>query len=222
MTNGAVNFSGSTASIYGVVTSEGSSPIIKKGVCWGVNPDPTITNDNKTMNGGSGSFTVQIEGLVPKTTYYYRLFATNSEGTSYTPSSTFTVPLTIGCSYAGGIVFQINNDGTGLIVSDQEVSSGATRDQAISLCSNFSNNGFGGWYLPSILELDSVYKKIIKGQNTPIFSSTYWSKTQNSVSTPGGKNYYWMTYNMNTGIKNEYVSIKDSITPRSVIAVRKF
>ena len=67
----------------GTVTKDGGSSITARGVCWSVNPIPTIS-DNKTTDGtGLGIFTSSITGLSPKTKYYVCAYATNSSGTVY-------------------------------------------------------------------------------------------------------------------------------------------
>ena len=74
----------------GNVTSDGGSPVIAKGVCWGTSKAPT-TSDNKSTNGtGVGGFTSLINGLNPGTTYYIMAYATNEIGTAYSDQSTFT------------------------------------------------------------------------------------------------------------------------------------
>jgi hypothetical protein len=73
-----------TGSCGYTVTGDGASPITARGVCWSLNPRPTIL-DNKTVDGsGSGSFTSNLgtdftNGYV----YYFRAYATNSHGTFY-------------------------------------------------------------------------------------------------------------------------------------------
>ncbi len=74
---------GTTATSGGEVTSEGSSTVTERGVCWGTVANPTIA-DSKTSDGtGVGVFTGSITGLTPGTVYHVRAFATNSHGTSY-------------------------------------------------------------------------------------------------------------------------------------------
>lgn len=68
-------------------TDEGGAPITDKGVCWSVNPNPTI-DDNFLSSGfvGVGPFTVPItdtEGLNLITVYYFRAYVTNTYGTAY-------------------------------------------------------------------------------------------------------------------------------------------
>ena len=67
----------------GDITSNGGAAVTARGVCWSVNPSPTIA-DSKTSNGtGSGVFVSSITGLTPGFTYYIRAYATNSIGTAY-------------------------------------------------------------------------------------------------------------------------------------------
>lgn len=81
----------------GSVSSDGGAEIIAKGVCWNTNPDPTLDN-YKTNDGiGAGTFTSNLIGLNPNTTYYVRAYATNSAGTSYGSQVSFiTQPISNG------------------------------------------------------------------------------------------------------------------------------
>jgi len=86
----ATNILTPTPSSGGTITSDGGFSITSKGVCWSSNPNPTI-NDNTTNNGtGASNFTSILSNLLPTTTYYYRAYATNSIGTSYGITYTFT------------------------------------------------------------------------------------------------------------------------------------
>ena len=70
----------------------GALPILSRGVCWGINENPTI-NDNGyfSIDGqGTGYFTSFIQGLNANTKYYYRAYATNSNGTTYGQQRSFT------------------------------------------------------------------------------------------------------------------------------------
>jgi uncharacterized protein (TIGR02145 family) len=72
-----------TAECGGIITYDGAAPVIACGVCWGISPMPTIS-DNKTIDGaGVGNFVSSITGLAVSTPYYVRAYATNSFGTGY-------------------------------------------------------------------------------------------------------------------------------------------
>ena len=90
ITNEVAEITQTTATSGGNVTSDGGATIIARGVCWSTNLSPTIA-DNKTTDGtGIGSFTSAITGLTANTTYYVRAYATNSAGTSYGSTISFT------------------------------------------------------------------------------------------------------------------------------------
>ena len=84
------NITGTTATAGGVITDEGSGSVIAKGVCYGTSTNPTI-EDNITSDGtGAGTFTSNITGLNGAKTYFLRAYATNSAGTAYGATKTFT------------------------------------------------------------------------------------------------------------------------------------
>ena len=91
VTTAAVNLIQQTnAYSGGQITSDGGEHVSKLGVCWSTSADPTIS-DNKTQDTlGMGGFISHITGLTPKTMYYVKAYATNSEGTGYGDQVTFT------------------------------------------------------------------------------------------------------------------------------------
>lgn len=79
-----------TATCGGVVTSEGDSPVIAKGVCFDTIASPTILK-KKTMDGwGPGDFTSIMSDLVPNKTYYVKAYAVSGYGVGYGSQQTFT------------------------------------------------------------------------------------------------------------------------------------
>lgn len=79
-----------TATVGGSISNDGEAAIIEKGVVYGTAANPTI-NDNKQSSGsGNGAFAVTLTGLEANTTYFARVYATNSEGTSYGSQQQFT------------------------------------------------------------------------------------------------------------------------------------
>ena len=79
-----------TAVSGGDVTSDGGSEVYSRGICWGINPNPTLDDDFTTDGSGLGEFTCNIVNLTPNTKYYVRAFATNSVGTSFGEQVEFT------------------------------------------------------------------------------------------------------------------------------------
>ncbi|MFZ5980786.1 MAG: fibrobacter succinogenes major paralogous domain-containing protein [Candidatus Zixiibacteriota bacterium] len=79
-----------SAQCGGDILSDGGSAVTARGVCWSIDPIPTIA-DNTTNDGtGIGSYISSIAGLSSGTTYYVRAYASNSVGTGYGAILTFT------------------------------------------------------------------------------------------------------------------------------------
>jgi uncharacterized protein (TIGR02145 family) len=74
----------------GNVTSEGSSAVTARGVCWNTTGAPTIFNDITSDGSGTGSYTSNITGLTASTAYFVRAYATNDNGTGYGDQESFT------------------------------------------------------------------------------------------------------------------------------------
>src|SRR5690554_7409777 len=80
-----------TTAISGVnITSDGGATVTARGVCWSTGQTPTISNNKTTDGTGAGTFVSNISGLEPNTTYYVRAYATNSAGTGYGSTMSFT------------------------------------------------------------------------------------------------------------------------------------
>lgn len=67
----------------GIISHDGGAPITARGVCWDTAADPDITGNHTEDGEGAGTFTSEITGLEPDTTYYFRAYATNEAGTAY-------------------------------------------------------------------------------------------------------------------------------------------
>lgn len=75
----------------GNVLSDGGAQVVERGFCWGTEQDPTLQDPHVVANGqGEGPFEAVISGLKCSTNYYFRAYATNSVGTGYGESITFT------------------------------------------------------------------------------------------------------------------------------------
>lgn len=84
------NVTYNTASCLGNVSSNGGLELRERGVCWGLEHDPTINVHHIVAEDTeTGNFTVTIVGLAPNTSYYVRAYATNEKGTSYGEELTF-------------------------------------------------------------------------------------------------------------------------------------
>jgi hypothetical protein len=84
------SITGNSASGGGNVTVSGGAEVTARGVCFGLNPAPTVA-DNKTSDAkGTGAFVSALTGLKGNQKYYVRAYAVNSAGTAYGPELSFT------------------------------------------------------------------------------------------------------------------------------------
>ena len=103
------NIQQTTAMGGGTVTNAGGGTVTERGICWSTSHNPT-TNGSHASNGtGPGSFTVNMTGLTPGTTYYVRAYATNSAGTAYGSEVSFT---TVPQNYTINVSADPTNGGT--------------------------------------------------------------------------------------------------------------
>lgn len=87
------NVSYKQAAFHGKVISDMGSPVTARGFCWGITPNPGLTNRVVTLGTGIGNIdNLQTTQIVPNTTYYVRAYATNSVGTSFGAQFSFTTP----------------------------------------------------------------------------------------------------------------------------------
>jgi uncharacterized protein (TIGR02145 family) len=66
------------------VTHDGGAVLLSKGILWSKSSDLTIENYEgiEERPGETGPYNISVSGLIPGTTYYFRAWATNNNGTS--------------------------------------------------------------------------------------------------------------------------------------------
>ncbi len=89
ITDTVTNITTNSVVARGEISYNGGAPVLTKGICWSIDPEPDISGSKVTSSFNSDKFSVSITGLLPNTTYYYRAFATNREGTGYGSEETF-------------------------------------------------------------------------------------------------------------------------------------
>lgn len=91
VTGGFANVQASKATIQGNVTSDGGGTITERGIAYAKTGNPTVSDSYLADSaGGTGSFSLELSGLTSSTLYYARAYATNSAGTAYGGSVSFT------------------------------------------------------------------------------------------------------------------------------------
>jgi len=124
----------STAILGGVLSSTGGATTAI-GIMYSTSSSfSTYSTTTINANAVAGTYTTTISGLSELTTYYVKAFATNTAGTTYGPTINFStpvLPLTVGTTYQGGIIFYLFQSGEpgyvagqthGLIASSSDLS----------------------------------------------------------------------------------------------------
>jgi len=135
--------------------------------------DEAANNFNADANVDDESCTYDVLGCTDETACNYDADATADDG-----NCTFAV---VGGNCFGGIIFQINEDGTGLVADLQDLGGQMVWYDAMEVAESATSQGFDDWYLPSSAELALMYSTIGNGGpegNIGGFSNDgYWSST---------------------------------------------
>jgi uncharacterized protein (TIGR02145 family) len=84
------NLSQTTAVSGGTITSDGGQAVVARGVCWSTSQNPSTSNSKTSDGTGTGTYSSNLSGLSPNTTYYLRAYASNGLGTGYGNQLVFT------------------------------------------------------------------------------------------------------------------------------------
>jgi hypothetical protein len=84
------NITLTSVKLYGNITDDGETSILKRGFCISTNPTPTTADSTFSIGEGMGAFNLVVIKLKAGTKYNVRAFATNAMGTSYGKELTFS------------------------------------------------------------------------------------------------------------------------------------
>lgn len=193
-TTAATSITAISATIGGNVPNDGGATVTERGFCISKLPNPTITN--KIANGsGVGSFASNITGLEANTTYYVRVYATNSVGTAYGNEISFTTKdgivalstseassITATSATSGGV---ITNDG-GAAISVRGIC-WSTNPNPTTANGKSTNSGGTGTFATNITNLEANKIYYIRAYATNIVGTYYGNEikftTQDGIIT---------------------------------------
>lgn len=99
VTSEVINVNDTSAVTGGEVMADGGYPVTSIGVVWDISEEPTLLNNEGYTEDeyieGAYEFVSEMNMLVPLTKYYVRAYATNSEGTTYGNTFSFTTTKTL-------------------------------------------------------------------------------------------------------------------------------
>ena len=162
-----------------------------------------FSNFNPEANSADGSCDMgsdDVFGCVDVNAFNYDPEATIDNGSCYN--------IEIGQFHAGGIIFKINEDGTGLVADiqdlgyldpDDEIDNELDFTYAMNIAENSTSGGYDDWFLPDISQLELMYNTIGQGSsyNVGIFvGDSYWSE---SIQTDLDNGWFYFTYNFFDG-----------------------
>jgi hypothetical protein len=192
------NITANTAISGGEVTSDGGAAITTRGVCWSTNQNPT-TADSKTSDGaGIGSFTSSIAGLKPGAAYYFRAYAINAVGTTYSSQATCstlalapvltTIDLSSVTSTTASSGGNITSDG-GSAITARGVAWSTTSLPTVSLSTKTMDGPGTGSFTSSITGLNPGTNYYIRAYATNSVGITYGNEVSFTTAIKIGDYY---------------------------------
>lgn len=205
---------GNTMTLETLVLLDGGSQVVERGVCWGLEPEPSVGDFHAvdSLVSGVGVSGVKINELQFDSPYYIRAYAINGVGIAYSQEQKISTSVgAVGDVFAGGIIFYLDNSGRhGAVCADKDQSAASDWKGAIKLCKDLAYNGYSDWELPTKNELDHIYTNLYLN-NIGGLSNYYWSSTENDFNDA----WYWR---MNYG--SPYYNFKGNLL--NVRAIRRF
>ncbi len=195
-TSSAVSVTETTAVVGGNVTDGGGGIVTERGIYYGTSSDPKTTGAKLAIGTDIGPFSATLSGLIDATRYYYVAYATNSSGTSYGTTLSFTTLEPI------------------VLPSVSTVSATSITEITAIVGGNVSNSGGGtvterGIYYGTSSNPVSNGTKIALGDGTGPFSTTL-----NGLID--GTKYYYVAYATNSAGSN-YGNILNFTTDQTIV-----
>lgn len=199
-----------SATTGGTVTNNGGASVTEQGVVYKLNSDagdPTTSDFKVTEGGVSSPYSVNLTGLTAGTTYKYRAYAINSNGTGYGDLKTFTTLPGTPATQASAISFgSTTTSGTTVTLTG---GNGAGRIVKINTSNSFTapTDGNDPGTVATTLTYTSGEMTVNIGSGTTL-----------TVSGLSNNTTYWVRayeYN-NSGTNTRYSTVTATDNPNSV------
>ncbi len=184
-----------SASLSGEVISDGGETVTIRGFCWGTSENPTIVSSiDTTVNGsGIGTFSGNLKGLSPGTSYYARAYAVNAKGISYSGSdialTTHNIPavttdplsdITNNSAKSGGNV----TDEGGVPVTSRGVCWSTSHNPTADLVTKTTDGSGEGIFISDITGLNPGTTYYVRAYATNQYGTGYGNEVSNSTTQP--------------------------------------
>jgi hypothetical protein len=169
----AQNIEGTRADLGATIQGDGGAAVTARGVEWG-DASGNYPNVVPHASGGTGFFTVDTTGFTPGTTIYFRAYATNTEGTSYTNESSFI---------ARGEPIVTTSAAANITHNSADLGGEVTSDEGAAVTAR-------GIYWQADTGNSENGTKVPMGSGTGLFSNTV-------SGLPSGKTIFFRTYAVN-------------------------
>jgi hypothetical protein len=170
-----------SAKVSGNITNAGGDSVIRRGICWSSNPNPTINNSKIIEGSGTGQYASVLSGLIAGSTYFVRAFGENSRGIAYGNQVTFTtfgppklttIPVTsvtAVSAISGGIIL---TDGVSPIIAKGVVWSTSPNPTTVLITKTNDGTGIGS-FSSSIFNLTENTKYYIRSYAVNALGTSY-------------------------------------------------
>ena len=207
LTTTRTNITTSNATLGGDITNNGANTVTASGIVLSISPNPVrgaigVVDSATSPVVGLGTFSVNVTGLSPATTYYYRAYAVNQVGTSYGVDSSFITP-------ASAVIPTVNR----IVASNVQTT-------AATVGGNITNNGGNPVFLSGV---------VISTNRNPVIGGVGVIDSVTNPTVPLGTfnfnlaglshstKYFYRAYAIN-GVGTAY-STQDSFTTLPIISI---
>lgn len=197
-----------SATTGGSITDDGGSSITQRGIVWALHTEPTLTDTVVTSASATATWTTNLTGLKPNTTYYVRAYATNAQGTAYGNEINFktspglasitTAAVTDNIALSAKSGGEVTNDG-GTPVTARGIVYATTPNPTLTNIKIESGSGAGTFAvtIPTASELIYYVRAFATNSAGTAYGNeiTFTAANSNSVADVDGNVYSYITIN---------------------------